>query len=196
MLQNCDCNNDDKSEKETSNITNEMLKTRSILVSEDITDKTAKSVITQVLILNQRSETEHITVYVNSPGGSADSGMAIYDILKFSTAPIRTVAIGLCGSAAVTVFMGAGAGQHFCTPNTRFLLHQPSTGIQGDASDISITADEIEQVRRRYNEIVAGVTGKTVEQVTKDADRDFWMSAEQALEYRLVSKIIRTKSDW
>jgi ATP-dependent Clp protease protease subunit len=145
--------------------------------------------------LNQRSTKDPIYVYVNSPGGSADSGFGMYDMLKFVEAPIVTIVCGLCASAGVTVFLGADKGKNYCTPNSRFLLHQPSTGAFGSASDVEITAKEINKIRDQYNKIVSEVTGKKIEEIAKDADRDFWLSAEEAVKYGLVSKIITSKAE-
>ena len=128
---------------------------------------------------------------MNSPGGSADSGFAIFDALRFFKPPIRTIVNGLCASAAVMVFLAAPKERRYSTPNSRFLLHQPSTMAMGQASDIEITAEEIVKLRERYNSIVGEETGRTEKEVTKDADRDFWMSPEECVKYGLVGKVIR-----
>ena len=145
--------------------------------------------------MNGSSEVDPIYVYINSPGGCADSGFAIYDMLKFFKAPVVTICSGLCASAAVMIFLGADEGKNYSLANSRFLLHQPSTGIRGSASDIEITAEEITKTRVRYNEVVSDITGKTVDQVTEDADRDFWMSPAEAKKYGLVSKVIKSISE-
>ena len=185
---------DKKNEKKNVN-ENELLESRSIIISEPISKELAKNIFAQVVVLNKRSETEPIYVYINSPGGDADSGFAIYDMLRFHPAPITTICSGLCASAAVIVFLASEEGKNYSLPNSRFLLHQPSTGIQGSASDIQITADEILKTRERYNKIVGSITQKSVKTITKDADRDFWMSSEEALKYKLVSKIVTSKKD-
>ncbi len=185
-----DCDNKDEDKKNGNALEQEMLKTRSIMISEEVSEELAKKVYAQLLLLNQRSNEDPIYIYINSPGGDADSGFGIYDMLKFIEAPVITVVCGLCASAAVTIFLGADNGKNYSTPNSRFLLHQPSTGVQGSASDMEITANEINKTRERYNAIVSEVSGKSMEQLKKDADRDFWMSPEEAVEYGLVSKII------
>ncbi len=185
-----DCDNKDEDKKNGNALEQEMLKTRSIMISEEVSEELAKKVYAQLLLMNQRSNEDPIYIYINSPGGDADSGFGIYDMLKFIEAPVITVVCGLCASAAVTIFLGADNGKNYSTPNSRFLLHQPSTGVQGSASDMEITANEINKTRERYNAIVSEVSGKSMEQLKKDADRDFWMSPEEAVEYGLVSKII------
>lgn len=174
---------------------NEILNSRTIIVSEEVSPELAQKIFSQVVILNQRSETDPIYVYINSPGGCADSGFAIYDVLRFYPAPVVTICSGLCASAAVIIYLAADKGKNYSLPNSRFLLHQPSTGVRGSASDIQITADEIIKTRVRYNDIVAEITGKTLEEVTAHADRDFWMSPQEAADYGLVSKVITNKSE-
>ena len=182
---------DDKEKKESGpGLQNEMFDSRTIIISEEVSPDLAKKVFSQLVILNQRSTEEPIKVYINSPGGCADSGFAIYDMFRFFQAPVVTIVSGMCASAAVMIFLGSDEGKNYSLPNSRFLLHQPSTGIRGSASDIQITADEIEKTRVRYNDVVAGVTGKKNEDVSNDADRDFWMSPQEAEEYGLVHKVI------
>ncbi len=190
-----DCDNKEEEKKDGSAIDQEMLKTRSIMISEEISEELAKKVYAQLLLLNQKSAEEPIYFYINSPGGDADSGFGIYDMMRFVEAPVITIVSGLCASAAVTIFLGADKGKNYSTPNSRFLLHQPSTGVQGSASDMEITANEINKTRERYNAIVAEVTGKDLDTLRKDADRDFWMSPEEAIEYGLVEKIVVKKSE-
>ena len=182
----------DKDEKDESlGAMKMMLKARSILCSEVVTDKLARKVQSQLILMQQEDEKSIITVYINSPGGSADSGFAIYDALRFFKPPVRTVVNGLCASAAVMIYLAASKDKRYATPNARFLLHQPSTMVMGSASDIRITAEEIVKLRERYNQIVAVETGKKADTVTEDADRDFWLSPEEAQKYGLVGKIIK-----
>jgi ATP-dependent Clp protease protease subunit len=136
-----------------------------------------------------------ITVYVNSPGGSADSGFAIYDLLRFCSCPIITVANGVVASSAVLIYLAGDDKKRFALPHARFLLHQPSTATRGQAADIEITAREIVKIRERYNKVVERHTGTAADKVGKDADRDFWLSASEAVEYGLVKKIIEKRSD-
>jgi ATP-dependent Clp protease protease subunit len=168
-----------------------MLKARSILVSETVTDKLARRVQSQLILLQMEDEKAPVTVYINSPGGSADSGFAIYDALRFFKPPVRTIVTGLCASAAIMIYLAPPKERRYSLPNARFLLHQPSTYVQGSASDIEISAQEILKLRERYNQIVGAECNKTPEQVTRDADRDFWLSPQEAKEYGLVGKIIK-----
>jgi ATP-dependent Clp protease protease subunit len=200
FLLNDDDNDEDEeedaaAEKGRKGLQEEVLKSRSIVISEPISQKLARQVAMQLLILNDRSEEEPIRIYINSPGGDADSGFGIYDMFRFVKAPVTTVVYGLCASAAVTIFLGAEPGRNFSLPHARFLLHQPSTGVRGDASDIMITAEEIEKTRERYNRIVSEVTGRDLETIARDSDRDFWQSAEEAREYGLVSNVVTSLAE-
>ena len=183
---------EDKGDKMDGGMFKRILQSRAILCSEVVTDKLARRVTSTVLMMQEDDDKRPITVYINSPGGSADSGFAIYDILRFVKPPVRTIVTGLCASAAVMIYLAAPRDRRFSTPNGRFLLHQPSTMVMGSASDIAITAEEIVKLRERYNAIVAAETGKTLAQVTQDADRDFWLSPGQAKEYGLVGKIAKS----
>jgi ATP-dependent Clp protease protease subunit len=184
--------NDKEEKDEAGGMLKRMLKARAIFLSEGITDKTARRIQTSLLMLQQDDDKSFITIYINSPGGQADSGFAIYDFLRFVKPPVRTIVTGMCASAAVLPFLAVPKERRFSLPNARFLLHQPSTMVMGSASDVAINAEEIVKLRERYNAIVGQETGKTMEQVTKDADRDFWLSPAQAKEYGLVGKIVKS----
>ena len=184
--------NDKEEKDEAGGMLKRMLKARAIFLSEGITDKTARRIQTSLLMLQQDDDKSPITVYINSPGGQADSGFAIYDFIRFVKPPVRTIVTGMCASAAVLPFLAVSRERRFSLPNARFLLHQPSTMVMGSASDVAINAEEIVKLRERYNAIVGQETGKTVEQVTSDADRDFWLSPAQAKEYGLVGKIVKS----
>ena len=194
MFGNINLDNADSEKKEdkaeNKGLQNEILDSRTIIVSEEVSPELAKKVFQQLVILNRRSEKDPVYVYINSPGGCADSGFAIYDMLRYFKAPVITICSGLCASAAVMIYLGADKGKNYSLHNSRFLLHQPSTGIRGSASDIEITADEINKIRERYDGVVSDITGKSKKQVAADADRDFWMSAQEAKKYGLVTKII------
>ncbi len=182
---------EDGKDEAAGGLLKQIIKTRSLIVSEVVTDKLARKVQTQLILMQAQDEKAPITVYINSPGGSADSGFAIYDALRFFKPPVRTIVTGLCASAAVMIYLAAPRERRYSLPNSRFLLHQPSTMVMGSASDIAISAEEIVKLRERYNQIVAAETGKNLEQVTRDADRDFWLSPEDARQYGLVGKIIK-----
>ncbi|BBM85031.1 ClpP family protease [Candidatus Uabimicrobium amorphum] len=186
---------EEKEKKDGDALVGRLIKARVIMISEEITDKLARAVTAQCLLMQEDDKDAPITVYVNSPGGSADSGFAIYDILRFVTPPIHMICSGICASAAVLIYMAAEKDKRFSLPNSRFLLHQPSTQLFGTASDIEINANEIIKLRERYNSIIARETGKDVDQITEDCDRDFWLSATEAKEYGLVGKIVEKCSD-
>lgn len=172
-----------------------LMESRTIIAGKQVTDRLAQDVITRLLLLEQNDPKAPIHVYVNSPGGSADSGFAMYDMMKFVSCPVVTVATGLCASAGVTIFMGGDKGKKFATPNARFLLHQPSTGAMGQASDLEITAKEILRIREVYAEIVERETGIAKAKMIEDASRDYWLSAKAALDYGLIDGIIDSRSD-
>jgi ATP-dependent Clp protease protease subunit len=191
-----DCEKEEKEEgKEVTPLAERLIKSRSILLSKGVDDKMVESVSTQLLLMEAESTTDPITVYVNSPGGSADCGFAIFDLLRFVEAPIVTVCSGICASAAILIYLAGDRGQRYTLPNSRFLLHQPSTRAQGTASDLQITAQEIVKLRERYNVIVSEEVSRPVDQVTADSMRDFWLTAEEAVEYGLANKVISKKAE-
>ena len=168
---------------------------RTVLISRAINDLTAERVIASLVLMEEDDPDKPITVYINSPGGAADSGFAIYDVLRFVRPQVRMVCSGLCASAALIIFLAADKGQRYSLPNSRFLLHQPFTSAWGQATDLQITAKEILKLKDRFNSIVAEATGKSVAKISEDANRDFWLSAKEALEYRLVDKIIASRTE-
>jgi ATP-dependent Clp protease protease subunit len=171
------------------------LRARTILVSEPITSGLARRIYQNLILLEADDSERLITVVINSPGGEADTGFGIYDMIRFVRPPVRTIVAGLCASAAVMVFLAAPKDHRLSLPNSRFLLHQPSTASFGQASDLEIASREILKLRDRYNEIVAHETGRTLEKVTEDADRDFWMSAQEAESYGLVHRVVTHRSE-
>jgi ATP-dependent Clp protease, protease subunit len=171
-----------------------VLKARTILISEPITSELAKRVYQNLILLESSDSEKLITLIVNSPGGEADTGFGIYDMIRFVRPPVRTIVAGLCASAAVMVFLAAPKEERYSLPNSRFLLHQPSSATFGQASDLEIASREILKLRDRYNEVVAHETGRTLEQITEAADRDFWMSAAEAKEYGLVHQVIENRA--
>ncbi|MFN7181150.1 MAG: ClpP family protease [Planctomycetota bacterium] len=184
-----------KNKKEKINLTKKLIKSRIIILSEPIDSRIAKNIITQTLFLQQDNKEKPIKVFINSPGGSASDGFAIYDILKYCGCPVYTYAVGLCASAAVLVYLSATKSYRFALPNAKFLLHQPSTAIIGRVSDIEVNAQEILKLRERYNKIVSDETGQTLEKISHDTDRDFWLTAEEAKEYGLIGKILNNLSE-
>lgn len=167
-----------------------LLRQRTIIIAKPVDRTLMERVTASLLVLDGRSPQKLITVFVNSPGGDADSGFAIYDAMRFVKAPLRTICSGLAASAAVPIFLGGRKGMRFCWPNSRFLLHQPSMQMMGAASDIEITSREIERVREKYNKIVEEETGRAMAKVRADTNRDFWLTASDAVEYGLVDRIV------
>lgn len=172
-----------------------MLKTRTVVISKGVDDKLAAAVITQLRILEDDDPDKPITIIVNSPGGSADSGFAIYDYLKFVSCPVRSIVTGICASAGVMIHLGSDKGSRFCTPTARFLLHQPSMRASGQASDLEILSAEIDRLKEQYNRIVADETGTTYKQVEKDVHRDFWLPAPEAQKYGLVDRVVKSRKE-
>jgi ATP-dependent Clp protease protease subunit len=171
-----------------------MLKTRTVLVSGVVDDKLAEKTIAQLLILDAENH-EPIRVMITSQGGHVDSGFAIHDMLRFIESPIVTIGAGWVASIAVPILFGALKERRYSLPNTRFLLHQPTGGAGGQATDIGIEAEEILKVREKLNGLIAAETGQDIERVAKDSDRNFWMDAEQAKEYGLVCQVVTRASE-
>jgi ATP-dependent Clp protease protease subunit len=174
-----------------------LLKSRTVLISSGIDEETVEEVIRDLVLMEQDSKTEPITVYINTPGGAADCGFAIYDVLRFMRPPVTAIVTGLCASAGVIVFLGAPAGRRLALPNSRFMLHEPRflSAAYGEASDLAITAKELLKMKDRYNTIVAEASGKSLEQVSKDTQRDFWLSADEAKAYGLVTRIVKSRDE-
>ena len=168
-----------------------LLKQRKVLVFGGINDKLARDVTGRLLSLAESSD-KPIDVYINSPGGHVESGDTIHDMIKFidGAVPVRVIGTGWVASAGALIYLAGAKERRYCLPNTRFLLHQPMGGVRGPATDISIEADEIIKMRERLNRIIATETGQTYERIKKDTDRNYWMGAEEAIAYGMVSKII------
>lgn len=178
-------------EPERKGVASRLLKIRTVIVNGQIDESLAEKVMAQLLVLDGDSH-EPIRVIITSQGGHVDSGYAIYDVLRYVESPVITIAAGWVASIAVPIFLGAEKKSRYSLPNTRFLLHQPAGGVGGQASDIRIAAEEILKLKARLNQLIAEETGRAPEAVAEDCDRNFWMSAEDALEYGIVSKIIRS----
>jgi ATP-dependent Clp protease protease subunit len=180
-----------ESDAKMEGIGSKLMKARLVLVSGPVDEELAEKVMAQLLVLDAESN-DPITVMITSPGGHVDAGYAIHDTMKFVKSPIITIGAGWVASIAVPIFFGGDKEKRFSLPNARFLLHQPSGGAGGQASDIRIEAQEILKIRTRINQMISKETGQSVDRVAKDSDRNFWMNADEALEYGLVSKIIST----
>ena len=181
-------------EPRTSYLEEKAFKARTLLIFGSISDSVAADVTRRLIALDAESA-DPIDVLVSSPGGHLESGDAIHDIVRFIAAPVNMIGTGWVGSAAVHLFLAVPRARRCCLPNTRFLIHQPSGGAGGRASDIAIQALEIVKARERIARTIARETGKSLEVVLADIERDRWLSAEEAVEYGLVSRIIERKSE-
>jgi ATP-dependent Clp protease protease subunit len=167
-----------------------LLKERIVFIGTPIDDTIASLTIAQLIFLESEDPDKDIHVYINSPGGSVTAGLAIYDTMQYIRPEISTICIGMAASMAAVLLAGGQKGKRTALPNARIMIHQPWGGVQGTASDISIQAEEILKTKKRINEILAFHSGKTVEQVEKDTDRDNYMSTQEAKDYGLIDNII------
>jgi ATP-dependent Clp protease protease subunit len=170
------------------------MKTRQILLSGEVNKELAEKIVRQLLILEADSD-EPVRVFIDSPGGDADAGFAIFDMIRFVNAPVYTIGMGLVASAGALILLAAPKERRIALPNSHYLIHQPLSGIKGVATEIEIHAQEIEKLREKLNALIAEETGKSVEVVMQDTDRDFWMNAEEARKYGLISKIAAKRSE-
>lgn len=164
-------------------------KSRTVLIFGTITDSTAAEAARRLIALDADSA-EPIDMLVSSPGGHLESGDTIHDLIRFIRAPVRMIGSGWVGSAATHVYLAVPRERRYCLPNTRFLIHQPSGGIGGKASDIAIQAQEIVRARQRIAELIARETGRSLQTVLEDIERDHWLSAKEAVDYGLVGRVI------
>ena len=173
----------------TSNIFDRLLKDRIVWLGSDVRDDNANEICAKILLLAAEDSTKDIYLYINSPGGSITAGMAIYDTMQYVPNDIVTVGIGMCASMGQFLLSPGAKGKRYATPNTRVLLHQPHGGFGGTASDIQTQAELIMSMKKQLASITAAQTGKTVEQVMADGDRDRWFTAAEALEYGFIDHI-------
>ena len=171
-----------------------LLKSRSVLLSGEINKRLAERVIKQLILLEADAE-DPIRIFIDSPGGDADAGYAIFDMLRFVTPPVVTIGMGLVASAAAIVLLAASRERRVGLPNSHYLIHQPLSGIRGVATEIEIHARELEKLRSKINQMIAEETGQSLEKVERDTDRDYWLNADEAQEYGLVSRIIASRSE-
>ena len=184
-----------KADEAPSNmIDKNLFKSRTVLLFGEINDKVARSITAQLIALSSESA-KPIRMYINSPGGHVESGDTIFDMIRFVRAPVQVIGTGWVASAGALIFIAAKKENRFCLPNTRFMLHQPSGGAMGKASDIAIEAKEIIRMRQRLNETFAKETGQSLEKVTRDTERNYWMSADEAVTYGLAHKVINLATD-
>ena len=168
-----------------------LMKHRTLTLFGEVNQDVSRRLSEKLLALAFESD-DPITLYISSPGGHVESGDTIFDMIRYIKPTVRTVGTGWVGSIATHIYLAPDKADRFCLPNTRFLIHQPHGGLGGDASDIEIHAREIVKTRERINGIIAEQTGQSMDRVTDDTDRDYWMSAEESLDYGLVGKIINS----
>ena len=179
----------------TPKIVEEVLfRKRHVLITGQINDRIAKITVERLLALSAENDSP-INVFINSPGGHVESGDMIHDIIKFIKPVVRTIGSGWVASAGALIFVAAEFKNRFCLPNTRFLLHQPSGGFGGSASDIEIQTNQIIKMRERFDRIFAEATGQTVERIAKDTARDFWLTTDEALKYGLLGTVIKSQDE-
>jgi len=178
----------------SSIIEEKLFKSRSISVFGQVDEKMARAVSQQLLALSADGD-EPITLYISSPGGHVESGDVIYDMIKFVKPTIRVIGTGWVASAATNIYLAAKKENRFSLPNTRYLVHQPSGGSRGNATDIKIQMEEILKTKERINRIISEETGRPLEQVEKDTDRDYWMSVDEAIDYGIVTKVVHSISE-
>jgi len=177
-----------------ADIYNRLLKERIVFLGTDVNDTIANQLAAQILYLDGQDDEKDIWLYINSPGGSISAGMAIYDTMQFVTADVATVCMGLAASMGQFLLCAGAAGKRFALPHSQIMMHQPSGGIQGQASDIAIQAERMVYIKRLMAEKIAEHSGQTVEQIEEDSERDRWFTAEQAKEYGIIDNVITRRT--
>lgn len=169
-----------------------LLKTRSILLSGEINKDSADKLIRDLLVLESESS-DPVKIYINSPGGDVDAGYAIYDMIRFVSCPVILIGMGLVASAAALILLAVPAERRVGLPNSSYLIHQPLSQMKGNATDIEIHALQLEKIKAKINKVISEATGKSLIQVVKDTDRDYWLNADEALEYGLISRVVSSR---
>jgi len=167
-----------------------LLNDRIIFLGEEVNEVTASLVVAQILFLESEDPSKDINLYINSPGGVITAGMAIYDTMQYVKCDVSTICIGMAASMGAFLLAGGARGKRFALPNAEIMIHQPSGGAQGQATDINIAAEHILKIRKKMNEMLAANTGRTYEEIARDTERDNYMSAKEALDYGIIDKII------
>lgn len=172
-----------------------LLKERIIFIAGPIDDNLANSVVAQLLFLASQDPKKDIQIYINTPGGSVTSGMAVYDTMQYVKCNVATICFGMAASMGAVLLAAGTKGKRFALPNTEILLHQVAGGAQGQATEIEITAKQIIKIKNKLNKIIASCTGQSLEKVERDTDRDFYLSADEAKDYGIIDEVIKTKED-
>ena len=167
-----------------------LLSDRIVMLSEEVNDASASVIVAQLLFLEAQDPDKDIQFYINSPGGSVTSGLAIYDTMQYIKPDVSTICIGMAASMGAFLLSSGAKGKRLALPNSEIMIHQPSGGSQGQATDIQIQAEHILKIKKKLNEILAGNTGRAIEEIERDCERDHFMSAEEAKEYGLIDKVI------
>jgi ATP-dependent Clp protease protease subunit len=167
-----------------------LLRDRIVIIGDEINDQVANSVIAQLLFLEAENPEKDVSIYINSPGGSTTAGFAIFDTMQHIKPDISTICMGMAASFGALLLLGGTKGKRYALPNSEIMIHQPLGGVRGQATEIEISARRILKLRQHINEIIAERTGQDVEKVAKDTERDYFMSAQEALEYGIIDKII------
>lgn len=170
-----------------------LLNQRIIFLGEEVTDQSANIIVAQLLHLEAENPNKDISLYINSPGGSVTAGMAIYDTMHYIKCDVSTICMGMAASMGAFLLAGGTKGKRFALPNAEIMIHQPSGGARGQATEIQIVAENILKTKKKLNEMLAANTGQTYDQICLDTERDNYMSAEEALKYGLIDQIIKTK---
>ena len=170
-----------------------LLNDRIIFLGEEVTDVSANLVVAQLLFLESEDPNKDIQLYINSPGGSVTAGMAIYDTMKYVKCDVSTICMGMAASMGAFLLAGGAKGKRFALPNAEIMIHQPSGGAQGQATDIQIVAEQILRTKKKLNEILAANTGQSLETIAADTERDNWMTAEEAKAYGLIDELVRSR---
>lgn len=176
-------------------LTEKFLKTRQIILSGEINKDLADKIVRQLLVLEADDAKKTIYMYIDSPGGDVDAGFAIFDMIRFIKCPVVLVGMGLIASAATLVLLAVPKEKRVGLPNSRYLIHQPMSGMKGVATDIEIHAKEMEKTKALLNKLIADETGTPLDQVTQDTNRDYWLDSEEAVKYGLISKIVTKRTD-
>ena len=170
-----------------------LLSDRIVFLGEEVTDASASSIVEQMLFLEAQDPDKDIQFYINSPGGSVTAGFAIYDTMQYLKCDVSTICIGLAASFGAFLLAGGAKGKRFALPNAEIMIHQPSGGAQGQATDIQIVAEQILRTKKKLNEILAANTGQSLETIAADTERDNWMTAEEAKAYGLIDELVRSR---